>query len=591
MRDERRNEAESVPLSFEDARARLRARGYLDGGVEGAVLKGTLAARNRVTALVFASLVAALLLAGALALGETAILAAASSLSARDAAVLALWLLAGATLAALPLVLLLVVLAWARTRARHAEGASTELGLAFGLLAGAAGALAALPALEGASPLTAAGVLAFLALAVFLAIRVARALAFSVLVASGRALLLRGASVARARAVALGIAALTVMAAVAMTRARRPPPADEPLVTEANARRVTLVGIDGWSPRYAPLALSAGVRYAYVKETRDPAAFWTTVATGEPPKKHGIGSLDLVRVAGMREPLKPGSGSRWFLGTFLPRLHLARRESVTSAARRVPAIWDVARRAGIPSLVVDWWTTYPADAGAGTILGNHLFFAARAGLTLAGEGWPSEAAERAARLAERSAPEPGTLERLVADAQGLDDFSLKAWADARERERPRLSLLYLPGLDILGSALEEPSRTAEDRVALAKSLTEEAEKLAHLLDSGALTGDSDLWALLLDGGRRAPGGTLLVGGPLAGAGAGSVRAVDVAPTLLAALGVPASREVAGRVRADLLVPGAATAAAVRSWGARREVPPPVDPKAYVDNLKSLGYLK
>src|SRR5204863_6276013 len=133
--------------------------------------------------------------------------------------------------------------------------------------------------------------------------------------------------------------------------------------------------------------------------------------------------------------------------------------------------------------------TYPADAGAGTILGNHLFFAARAGFTMAGEGWPAEAAERAARLAPSTAPEPGTLERLVADAQGLDDFSLKAWTDARQRERPRVSLLYLPGLDILGRALEEPRRTAEDRVALARALTNEAENLARLLDSGALTGD------------------------------------------------------------------------------------------------------
>ena len=82
---------------------------------------------------------------------------------------------------------------------------------------------------------------------------------------------------------------------------------------------------------------------------------------------------------------------------------------------------------------MNWWTTYPAEEGGGTILGNHLFFAARAGQSLAGEGWPADAAERAARLAPRVAPEPGSLERLVADARGLDAFALAAFREAWRR--------------------------------------------------------------------------------------------------------------------------------------------------------------
>ncbi|HQR47328.1 MAG TPA: hypothetical protein PK598_15115, partial [Thermoanaerobaculia bacterium] len=67
---------------------------------------------------------------------------------------------------------------------------------------------------------------------------------------------------------------------------------------------------------------------------------------------------------------------------------------------------------------------------------------------------------------------------------------------------------------------------------------------------------------------------------------------DVAPTVLAVLGVPASRETAGKVRAGLLRPGAATTATVASWGIRpRGASPAIDPKEYVENLKSLGYLK
>jgi hypothetical protein len=582
-------------LPFEEARERLRARGYLGSGLEGAVLKGALAARTRVLALVRAAAVAAVLLAAALAAGETAVLAAASGLPPRDAAVLFLWLLLGASGAAALIVLVLFAAAWIRARSRHAELMSAELGVVFGLVAGIAGAAAALPALESAPPLAAAVVLAAVSVVVFVSIRVARGVAFSVLLASGRAFLTRGRAAAGGGRAALVLAVLSAAALSALALMRRPPAADEPLVTVANARRVVLVGVDGWSDAFAKerAELPAVARLRYVKEgPRDPAAFWTTVATGEPAKKHGIGSLDLVRVVGVHAPVVPAGGSRWYLSRVLPALRLARRESVTAAARRVPAVWEVARRAGIPSLVVDWWTTYPADSAGGTVLSNHLFFAARAGHSLAGEGWPAEAAERAAHLAPRWAPEPGSVERLVEDARGLDAFSVKAFLDAREREKPRLMLLYLPGLDILAGALEEPGRSAEERVALAAALTEEASVVARLLADGSLTAGADLWAVLLDGGRRATDGALLLGGPLAREGASTLRPVDVAPTLLAALGVPASLEAAGSVRADLLAPGTAPSATVASWGRRRATAaPPIDANAYVDNLKSLGYLK
>ena len=84
----------------------------------------------------------------------------------------------------------------------------------------------------------------------------------------------------------------------------------------------------------------------------------------------------------------------------------------------MPAVWEVASRAGIPSLTVNWWTTYPAGDGGGTVLGNHLFFAAARESPFAGEGWPPEATGRAARLAPRVAPEPGSLERLVEERAG-----------------------------------------------------------------------------------------------------------------------------------------------------------------------------
>lgn len=578
-------------LSFEEARERLRARGYLDRGVEGAVLKGAMAARTRARAVVLGAATAALFLAAAFALAETALVAAASWLTPRDAAVLFLWIFAAALVVASVSVLALVLAAWVRTRrGRNPESAAGELGVAFGALAGLAGALAARPALETSGTPGVLAVAAAVALSITIAARVARGVTLAVLVAEGRSVF-----AARPRHGALAGAALLVLVAAAafLLRARALPP-DEPLVVEANARRAVVVGVDGWSDAYLPAGTAAPKSgSAYVKRDVDPAAFWTTVATGEAARRHGIGSLDLVRLRGVSSPVTPTGGSALYVSRVLPALGLARRESVTAEARRVPAMWEVARRAGVASLVVNWWTTYPAGSGGGTILGNHLYFAARAGSSLAGEGWPDDAARRAAALVAKAAPPPSPVERLVADAAAIDAWALAAFAEASARDEPRLALLYLPGLDILGAALAEEGRSPAERVRLAGALTEEAGRIATVLGSGALGRGADLLVVLLDGGRHERAGRAIVSGPLAStATVRDLSPEDVAPTVLAALGVPASRATAGRLRPELLAPSVANARTVASWGSRpREKRPDIDPREYVENLKSLGYLK
>jgi hypothetical protein len=574
-------------ISLDAARERLRERGYLERGVEGAVLKGALAARTRTRAFLLGASTGAAFLAAAVALAQTVLHAVASALTFRDAAVLFLWLFAGAAAAASLVVLALVLLALLRARVRgDAEEGSTEIAVAFGVLAGVAGILAARPALESAGVPAAAAVLAAVAFAVLIAVRVARGLAFTVLAASGRLFVARPSRTFLAWALAGGT---LVLVGISTLLFRVPVVGDAPLVVAANGRHVVVVGVDGWTASLS----GEGARASYVKEARDPAAFWTTVATGESVKRHGIGSLDLVRIAGVGAPVRPLAGAGWYLRNVLPALRLGRRESVTASARRVPAVWEIASRGGIPSLTVNWWTTYPSEEGGGTILGNHLFFAARSGAALAGEGWPADAAERAARLAPRVAPEPGSLERLVADARGLDDFALAAFRDAWRREGPRLALLYLPGPDILSSALADPERGAADRVALAAALTEETAKLRAFLVDPGLAPAPDLLVEVLDAGRREGGGIVRLSGPLARAGAEATLApADLAPTVLSVLGVPASREIAGRVRADLLAKGAVDGETVASWGRRRaDARPPIDPKEYVENLRSLGYLR
>ncbi len=582
------------PVTFEEARERLRSRGYLDRGVEGVVLKGALAARNRTLGLLFGASVASLLLALALATVETAAVALASALSPRDTLVLFAWLGAGALLAAGVLVLLLAAFAWLRMRGRSdPSGVSTEVAVVFGVLAGVGAALAARPVLEAAGPLAALVAFAAAAFSVVLAVRVARGLAFTVLAASGRAVFSRAPRPALAIGAALAAAVLATGGWLVL---RRVPPVDEPLVVQSGTARVVLVAVDGWIPELATnaVALGARARFGYQKDSTDPAAFWTTVATGEPARRHGVGALELVRLDGLVAPVRLTAGTGWYLGRLLPALGLAREESVTSAARRVPSVWEVAHRGGLASLVVNWWTTWPAGDAGGVVLGNHLFFAARAGARLEGEGWPPEASARAASLVVREASRPTGAGRLVADARGLDAFAIAAFRQEVARARPRLALLYLPGLDILGAALSEPGRTVADRVTLATALGEETRAIASFLAGpDVLGGDADLVAVVADGGRSARSGELLLAGSLVGAvDRGIVKPVDLAPTLLAALGVPSSRETEGKVDTRLLREGAASDATVASWGRKRSGGgPALDPGEYVENLRSLGYLR
>jgi hypothetical protein len=594
-----REGAEESPgssLSFEAARERLRARGYLDRGVEGAVLKGALATRTRAQSLLLGAVVGALFLALALALVETVVNTVAGALSLGDSVVLFGWIAAGSVGVAVAAVLLLVGAAFLRVRGRaDADGVATEIAAAFGVLAGVGAVAAAVPALRAAGPAAAGAVVVALGLAVVVAVRTARGVTLAALLTSGRAAF---GSPRRLGLAGVLVAVAAVAAGALFWVTRSEPAGPTPLVVEANTRRAAVVGVDGWSDRYLgegqTFAATFGTAGAtYVKPDRDLAAFWTTVATAEGAGRHGVGALDLVRIAGVDAPFRPVGISAFFLGRVLPALGAARRESVTAAARRVPALWEIARRAGIASLVVNWWTTYPAGDGGGTVLSNHLFFAARSGASLAGEGWPPEEAARAAALAPRTAPPLGTLDRLVADAEGLDAFALRVFRDALARETPRLSLVYLPGLDILGAALSDPGRSASDRVVLAEALKSEARKIRAFLDDPSWQAGEDLVLVLFDGGRGEAGGRLRLAGPLAQPGAATtISPADVAPTVLAALGVPASREAEGRVCASLLRPGAATEATVASWGIRqRTAAAPIDPKDYVDNLKSLGYLK
>ena len=90
--------------------------------------------------------------------------------------------------------------------------------------------------------------------------------------------------------------------------------------------------------------------------TRSPA-IWNTIATGQPPSRHGVETFTSLRVNGVNGPLKrtrkPHAVGFRTLYELLQRWGEVAEGPVPSSARRVPAFWNLATAAGSPVAVVD----------------------------------------------------------------------------------------------------------------------------------------------------------------------------------------------------------------------------------------------
>jgi predicted AlkP superfamily phosphohydrolase/phosphomutase len=117
---------------------------------------------------------------------------------------------------------------------------------------------------------------------------------------------------------------------------------------------VVVVGIDGaewkvirkmWAAgdlpnlrRLSETGISAVLKTAYGPSP----VIWTTIATGRAPEHHGITDFVVTTERGA-----------------VP---------VSSALRRVPALWNMASRAGLRTAVLGWWATWPAEEIAGVMV-------------------------------------------------------------------------------------------------------------------------------------------------------------------------------------------------------------------------------
>ena len=299
-------------LSLDAARERLRERGYLDRGVEGAVLKGALAARTPDAGVPPRRGDGRRCSSPRPSPSRRRVLArrvvGAAAPRRGGALPLALRGRGGRRLARRPRARLPRARSGPALRGDAEEG-STEIAVAFGVLAGVAGVLAARPALESAG--LPGGRRGPRRRRVRGAHRRARGAGPRVHGPRGLRAALRDAT-ARARSLAWAVAGGTLVL-VGRLRALLPRSGGRGRSSRrggerAPRRRGRRGRLDG-----GPSGRRGGARVATSKEARDPAAFWTTVATGESVKRHGIGSLDLVRVAGVGAPVRPLAGAGWYL--------------------------------------------------------------------------------------------------------------------------------------------------------------------------------------------------------------------------------------------------------------------------------------
>ncbi len=311
-------------------------------------------------------------------------------------------------------------------------------------------------------------------------------------------------------------------------------------------------------------------------------ALWATLATGKYPWKSGVtGEADHsggIAVPGAELNLLPrGIGFRlWGMLGPDPTPGLPRRHAL--------GLWEIFSRLGLPAATVSWPATWPPLPGAGAVVSERFFRAPPA----LGEAQPPPFALLVQSLAVRNADlDPDALEVLgkkpskaaqsaLAGDLWREQVALALASESSSAGRPNLRFVVLPGLatisaeDFGGFYVAQfggsPTGRAQDSARRVASYYEHLDGfLGRLLEhrgdaliaivSAQGAAPIGWWERLAGGGslagsfEGAPDGTFILAGPGVRAGAllASPRLVDVAPTLLHALGLPVARDLDGRV--------------------------------------------
>jgi predicted AlkP superfamily phosphohydrolase/phosphomutase/tetratricopeptide (TPR) repeat protein len=395
--------------------------------------------------------------------------------------------------------------------------------------------------------------------------------------------------------------------------------------------RVLLIGLDGADATIIDRLIAAG-KLPTLNRLRTEGAYgplrsrepllspliWTTIATGRAPQDHGV--LDFVEAAAD--------------GHAVP---------ITSAWRRVPALWNIATAFNRSSGFIGWYATFPVERVRGFELSDRIGFHQTANESVASDAaFPPELASELraggapvpdeAVVRSRFLARPGatlTVDgqqrlRALARMYATSEYYRRETVRLQYRYRPQLAAVYFEMIDACGHLFMEdapPRRNVDDADYAAFSETVDRcyvyqdEVLADIL---TIAGDDTLVVLCSDHGFKSaerrpdtpgradvgqaalwhlPFGVLVLHGASVQRGARPRDATifDIAPTVLHALGIPLARDL----------PGHPIAEAFRSDPTPREparvakydfVPVPAPSSASSDaaeriaELKALGYV-
>lgn len=370
-------------------------------------------------------------------------------------------------------------------------------------------------------------------------------------------------------------------------------------------RRIVLVGLDGadWTaidplvkagklPTFARLRASGRTGLLVATPPLLSPIVWTTIATGRSPEDHGILDFMVDVPSGGQAP-------------------------VTSAHRRVPALWNLFSDAGRSVGVVGWWATWPAESVRGTVVTD------RVAPQLAGEPrgldartiFPSEASSPlSAHLVRSEQVTYADLTRYVPlsrseydAAQVMTRGSVSRLYENRLAHlaivaastrtyagmalallgsaRPDFLAVYLEGIDTLShlfikdnrrgqAAIEAAYRDADDLIARLAVASPQDTVIVVCSDHGfygqdaaaalkedpsLLTGPATAWHRPYGIIAAIESGVLSgrTESPASGSSIQAVTPLDIAPTILHLAGLPVASEMPGRVVMDLLPPDAA----------------------------------
>ena len=630
----------------EELREQLRSLGYLEARVDRFVLGGALS-RTRplgfaLTASLRIGLLAGLLLGPAAAIGLRSRLPGLIT-STSDAVVVAIYL---AVFFGLASTVVAAVAVWLGSLAVRGTVSAPEVSRRARRAAAVAGVIVGLVcvtyltlwwrAATGLGSTSLAWSLTVLAVAAAISLLIGHAVAVTILALLARrglaGSLPAGSPLSSARAtLSLGVIALGGAIALLVATAQAPQAAPAPSLTVVpTGLRVIVLAVDGVDAATLERLRASGrlpvfdrllgrsVARLRSEPDRDPARTWTTIATGQPPERHGIRALESRQVAGLEGRLRTDSPGWAALAAATDVLRLTRPTTASGAERLIPAFWEVASTAGLRTAVIHWWATWPAPEEAGIVLSD------RAILRLEHQGTPNAEISPPALYETLRVSWAARRQRALARAQslalsGLPDVVQTALQRSAELDAtvldlasdpnlgtPDLLAVYLPGLDIAQHALLgtpdaaglAPSAAAERVASLERYYEVLDDAIGRLLDANPT--DKRLVIVVTQPGRvTTPGdGLLAISGPGAGGTGPSAEVTSVAPTVLFALGVPVARDLASPPAINLFSGDFVASHPVRdvaTYG-RRQVTPrtgtgqPLD-KEMIERMRSLGYVR